>query len=256
MSSHPCCLEYFNKRRVRLLREGYGFAYRGSVVSLFLYLLSGNNSCAAEEVSPTELDKWFEQDDIAAIEKVSEGELRFITEKPGKPVLHSLNKLVIYPSSIDDGWVSLSQCYRNLDPVAASEVVYQYRAMRDLKIVSYKNIGAAKIKEQSIQLTEVNKAAELCVSARVRIFYSNPDGTFSLINGPFHRRFLDGFFPYHLTLEVEYPVSRLELKQTIPAEQPGFNVEQEGAGKLLLDVIFEGILNVELVFSSNKDYQE
>jgi len=241
---------------VRLLEEGYSFVSRGCVVSLCLYLLlSGSNIFAAEEVSPAELDKWFEQDDIAAIEKVSEGELGFITEKPTKPVLHSLNWLVIYPSSIDDGWVGLSQCYRNLDPVAASEVVYQYRAMRDLKIVGYKNIGAAKIKEQSIQLTEVNKAAELCVSAMVRIFYSNPDGTFSLINGPFHRRFLDGFYPYHLTLEVEYPVSRLELKQTIPAAQPGFNVEQ-GAGKLQLDGIFEGILNVEVVFSINNGAKE
>ncbi len=220
------------------------------IVSLCLYfLLSASSVNAGEEVSPAELDKWFEQDNASATDKVSEGELRFITRKPNKPVLHSLNKLVIYPSSLDDGWVSLSQCYQNLDPVAASEVVYQYKSMRDLKIVNYKNIGAAQIKGQSIQLTEVKKAAELCVSARVRIFYSNPDGSYSLINGPFHRKFLDGYFPYHLILEVDYPVSKLKLKQTIPAEQPGFSVKQS-AGKLVLDGIFEGILNIELVFQT------
>ena len=218
------------------------------IASLCLYfLLSASSVSAARDMSPAELDKWFEQNDIIATDEVSEGELRFITQKPDKPILHSLNKLVIYPSSLDDGWVSLFQCYQNLDPVAASEVVYQYKAMRDLEIVSYKNIGAAQIQGQSIQLTEVKKAAELCVSARVRIFYSNPDGSYSLINGPFHRKFLDGYFPYHLTLEVEYPANKLRLKQTIPAEQPGFSVEQ-GISKILLDGIFEGILNVELIF--------
>jgi hypothetical protein len=220
------------------------------IVALCLYIiLSASSAYAEEAMTPAELDKWFKQDYVTAADEVSEGELRFITQKPDKPALHSLNKLVIYPSSLDDGWVSLSQCYQNLDPVAASEVVYQYKSMRDLKIGNYKNIGAAQIKGQSIQLTEVKKAAELCVSARVRIFYLNPDGSYSLINGPFHRRFLDGYFPYHLTLDVDYPANKLKLKQTIPAEQPGFSVKQD-AGRVVLDGIFEGILNVEIIFQS------
>jgi len=95
----------------------------------------------------------------------------------------------------------------------------------------------------------VQKAAELCTSAMVRIFYLNPDGSYSLINGPFHRKFLDGYFPYHLTLEVVYPASRLNVNYTIPVEQPGFSVKQD-AGKLVLDGIFEGILNVEIVFQA------
>ena len=221
-----------------------------NTLSLCLWILLWASSVQAEdEPGPAELERWFEQDDIAAIEKVSEGELRFITEVPDKPVLHSLNKLTVYPSSIDDGWVSLSQCYRNLDPVAASEVVYRYQAMRDLKIISYKNIHSAQTSGQSIQLTEVRKAAELCVSASVRIFYSNPDGSYSLINGPFHRKFLDGYYPYHLTLEVVYPASRLKPIHTTPPEQPGFSVKQE-AGVVTLDGIFEGILNIEIVFQS------
>ena len=202
---------------------------------------------ANEAMTPAELERWFQEDELSSTETVSEGELRFLVEQPAKPVLHSLNVLTVYPTSLDDGWVALSQCYQNLDPVAESEVVYRYKLMRDLKIVKYNNIGAVQIKGQSIQLKEVKKAAELCVSAMVRIFYSNPDGSYSLINGPFHRRFLDGYFPYHLTLEVEYPVSKLKLKHTIPAEQPGFSVNQN-SGKLVLDGIFEGILDVEIVF--------
>ena len=126
---------------MRLLEEGYGLAYMSIIVSLCLYfLLSASSVYAAEEMSPAELDKWFEQDSDLATDEISEGELRFLPEKPAKPALHSLNKLVISPSSIDDGWVSMSQCYQNLDPVSASEVVYQYKEMRNLKIVSYKNI--------------------------------------------------------------------------------------------------------------------
>jgi len=202
---------------------------------------------ATEALTPAELDKWFQQEAESSTEAISEGELRFLSEPPAKPVLHSLNVLTVYPASLEDGWVALSQCYQNLDPVAEAEVVYRYKSMRDLRIVNYKNIGAVQVKGQSIQLTEVKKAAELCVSAIVRIFYANPDGSYSLVNGPFHRKFLDGYFPYHLTLEVVYPASRLLLKHTIPAAQPGFNVKQV-SGKVVLDGLFEGILNIEIVF--------
>jgi len=204
---------------------------------------------ANETMTSEDLEKWFQQEELSSSEAVSEGELRFLVEHPTKPVLHSLNVLTVYPASLDDGWVALSQCYRNLDPVAESEVVYRYKAIRELKIVKYKNIGAAQVKGQSIQLKQVQKAAELCISAMVRIFYTNPDGSYSLINGPFHRKFLDGYYPYHLTLEVIYPASGLKVIQTIPPEQPGFSVKKE-AGKLVLDGIFEGILNVEIVFQA------
>jgi len=204
---------------------------------------------ANETMTSEDLEKWFQQEELSSSEAVSEGELRFLVEPPTKPVLHSLNVLTVYPTSLDDGWVGLTQCYENLDPVAESEVVYRYKSMRDLKIVKYKNIGATEIKGQSIQLKQVQKAAELCTSAMVRIFYLNPDGSYSLINGPFHRKFLDGYFPYHLTLEVVYPASRLKVKYTIPVEQPGFSVKQN-AGMLVLDGIFEGVLNVEIVFQA------
>lgn len=217
---------------------------------LILFLLFWMAGVPADEVMTSEdLEKWFQQEELPSTEAVSEGALRFLVEQPIKPVLHSLNVLTVYPTSLDDGWVGLTQCYQNLDPVAESEVVYRYKSMRDLKIVKYKNIGIAEIKGQSIQLKQVQNAAELCASAMVRIFYLNPDGSYSLINGPFHRKFLDGYFPYHLTLEVVYPPSMLKVKYTMPGEQPGFSVKQ-GAGKLVLNGIFEGILNVEIVFEA------
>lgn len=204
-------------------------------------------SAADQDMSTEQLDRWFEQNESSSTELVSEGELRFLLKQPVKPALHSLNSLTIYEKSLDDGWVGLSQCYQNLDPVAESEVVYHYRYMQDLVITSSKNIADARIEGQSIQLIDVQKNAELCITAKVRIFYQNQDGSFSLVNGPFHRKFLDGYYPYHLTLEVSYPEASLSLMKTVPAEQPGFRLDKQ-AGKILLDGIFEGILNIEIVF--------
>ena len=202
---------------------------------------------ANEEQSRSEPDWWLEQEELTATDSVSEGKLRFLLEPPAKPILHSLNSLTVFASSLADGWISLSQCYKNLDPVADAEIVYRYKAMRELKIVKYRNIDKARIEGQSIQLKNVRKQAELCVTASVRILYQNLDGSYSLVNGPFHRKFLDGYYLYHLTLEVIYPASKLKLKQIVPAEQPGFAVERQ-SGKLRVESVFEGILNVEIVF--------
>ena len=221
---------------------------------LIFCFFCGPTFYASKAMARDELEEWLELDEKTSIEDVSEGELRFLTEAPAKPVLHSLNKLTVFVSSLDDGWVAMSQCYQNLDPVAEAEVIYDYKSMRDLKIVKHKNIGATQIIGHSIQLTNVQKKAELCVMAMVRILYQNADGSYSLINGPFHRKFLDGYYPYHLTLEVIYPVSSLKLKHTLPAEQPGFNVKKQD-GKLLLDCLFEGILNVEIVFLHQESRQ-
>lgn len=210
---------------------------------------------ANEEQSRSEQDWWLEQEETRATNSVSEGKLRFLLESPVKPVLHALNTLTVFASSLTDGWISLSQCYRNLDPVADSEIVYRYKAMRELKIVKYRNIDKARIEGQSIQLINVRKQAELCVTASVRILYQNSDGSYSLVNGPFHRKFLDGYYPYHLTLEVIYPASKLKLKQIIPAEQAGFAVERQ-TGKLLVESIFEGILNVEIVFLPHLSFDD
>lgn len=214
---------------------------------LLFCLLCAPASATEEAMTAEELDSWFEQDELTSTDKISEGELRFLLEWPSKPVLHSLNRLTILEQSLDDGWVVLSQCYQNLDPVAESEVVYEYKSMRDLQVTSYKNIEVTSIEGQSIQLLNVQRNAELCITAMVRIFYQNPDGNYSLVNGPFHRKFLDGYYPYHLTLAVDYPKSRLKLVHTTPADQAGFSVKEQN-GELLLDGLFEGILNVEIVF--------
>jgi len=215
----------------------------GKIILLFALTTS---LLANDDMTPEQLDKWFNSDEEPLAAQVNEGELQFIPH-PTNTVLHSTNTLTIDANSIDNGWVGLAQCYKHLDAVPAAEVVYRYKQMRGLQITTTRNIGSAQVKEQSVQLEDVLRDAELCIKAEVRIFYQNPDQTYSLVNGPFYRKFLDGYYPYHVTLNIHYPEKQLVLKKTIPAAQPGFAVQQT-TNSLTIDSHFEGMLNTEIIF--------
>lgn len=220
-----------------------------NIIFLILLLLSFQ-VCANEEATPEEQEKWLNKDDDFNGDHINEGELKFLQQAPDKPILHSLNIITISKNSIDDGWVKLEQCYKHLDPVPHAEVVYRYKSMRGLSVTSKHNIEMVLIKGQSVQLTNISSEARLCIKAEVRIFYKNPEGTFSLVNGPFHRKFLDGYYPYHVTLKIKYPSSLLKLVQTKPEVQAGFNIEKS-ENAILIDSYFEGMLNTEIIFQLN-----
>lgn len=206
------------------------------------------------EASPSadELEKWFMSDELTPPTQSSDRHLTFIPSPTDKPALHSSNEITISPQSIKTGWVDLMQCYQHLDPVPEMEVVYNYKSMRKLRIIKSKNIEQASVKGQSVQLENVLKDAQLCVSTEVRIFYKNKDGSYKLVNGPFHRKFLDSYFPFHLTLKVTYPSTQLEFINSKPKPQVGFVVKQSN-NTLIVDSYFTGKLYTEITF---KSYQQ
>lgn len=218
------------------------------VLVLFLScLLLSSVAHASDQATPEDLLRWFNNEGDSRTAEVNEGELQFLSLPPGKPVLHSINDLHIDENSIENGWVKLHQCYQHLDAVPSAEVVYRYKQIRHLKLDSFKKIGTARVVGQSVQLKHVGKHAELCVRAEVRIFYQNPDGSFSLMNGPFHRKFLDGYYPYHVTLNIHYPARWLGFLGTKPVSQPGFKVTRK-KNLVQIESLFEGILNTETLF--------
>jgi len=194
-----------------------------------------------------EQERWLNSEDNDDVSHVNEGQLVFIVPPSDKTPLHSINHLVIDKNSIDNGWVKLQQCYKHLGILEQVEITYKYRFMKRLTLISKKHIDHARVKKQSIELHNVKKNAELCISADVRIFYQNPDHSFSLINGPFHRRFLDGYYPYHLTLKIDYPEQLLLFNNSTPKQQQGFSIQRKN-NQLLIDTYFEGILNTEMRF--------
>lgn len=193
-------------------------------------------------------DDWFNDDSDLSIEDVNEGELAFIAPITDRSVLHSRSVLSISEKSLVTGWVGLDQCYRNLDPVDKMDVSYRYKNIKQLKITGTGNIGEAKVDGQTIQLEDVSSSAYICVQAEVQILEKSSQDTFVLSNGPYYRRFLDGFYPYHVTVSISYPADRLRYTRISPAPQPLFEVVQQ-PGKLLVDTWFEGILQIDIKFS-------
>lgn len=221
-------------------------------LALFLYCLLMGFTISAigfDEATPEQLEKWFEDDELEHPfdRKSDDGALVFLQTPPAKRVLHSTNTLTIEPHSLKSGWVKIDQCHEQLDPVEMVEVVYRYKEMRGLRITRTSRIGKARVEGQSIQLENVKKGALLCVQVEARILYKQDDGRLLLRNGPFQRRFLDSYFPMHLTLTVSYPDELLSIQDISPAATNGFKIKAE-AGLISIDTWFEGQLMIELEF--------
>lgn len=190
-------------------------------------------------------------DELEPPTQSSDSHLTFIAPAKNKPALHSINEITISPQSLKTGWVDLLQCYQHLDPVPEMEVVYNYKNMRKLKIIKSKNIEQAFIKGQSVQLENVQRNSQLCISTEVKNFYKNKNGYFKLKNGPYHRKFLDGYFPFHLTLKVNYPSTLLKFISSKPKSQFGFVLNQSD-NTILIDSYFTGKLYTEITFKPHQ----
>ncbi len=219
----------------------------------FICLLLGFSAVANgfEELTAEQLERWFEDDEREHPYDLNnnEGELEFLQRPPAKPTLHSNNILTIEPDSLDSGWVSIEQCHQHLDPIDRIEVIYRYKQMRKLRIITTSRIGKARVQGQSIQLEQVAKDASLCVQAEARILRRQEDGSFILRNGPFQRRFLDSFFPMRVTLTIHYPGELITLQNIKPEPGNGFALKVE-QGLINIDSWFAGKLVIEFEFSA------
>ncbi len=199
----------------------------------------------AQAATDSEEDEWDLEE--GSTENVNEGELRFLDTDPDPAVLHSESRIRITPASLESGWVDLLQCYRNLDAVSKVEVVFDYHEMRGLAVVAKRGVGKAGVSGQSVQLEDVSKQASLCIEAQVRNLYREEDGSYVLRNGPYMRKFLDGYYPFRVSLEVTYPQELVRFLRISPQVQPGFRIES-APGVIAFDAWFEGKLRTGIHF--------
>lgn len=87
--------------------------------------------------------------------------------------------------------------------------------------------------------------------AKVKVLQRLPEKTYVIQNGPYHRRFLDGYYPYHVGLTVHYSKNDIRLGQVVPEQQDGFDVTETKEG-LSIDSWFKGILRIRLEFTDNE----
>ncbi len=195
-------------------------------------------------MNPRELDAWFNSKSTA---EVNEGNLSFLIELPAKPIHHHQNQIRITPDSLATGWTDLMQCHDNLDSVPRAQITFREGYVRELRVVESRSIAEAWVQGPTIQLRNVSPNARLCLEAQTRALKNTGEGYFSLFNGPYMRKFLDGYYPMRVSLRLEYPASLLQLIDISPAEQPGFTIQQE-AGQVMIDTVFEGELRTTIQF--------
>ncbi len=196
-------------------------------------------------------DDWFDDDLEERIARVNDGELEFLSVLPEAPVHYHRNALILDESSLEDGWARLRQCHEHLDAVPRAQIVFRKGRLRNLTITETRNIARAWVDGASVQLQDVQPGAQLCVKAESRVLSHNEDGSYSVRNGPYMRRFLDGYYPMRVTVEVRYPCGRLELAGSSPQRQQGFTVTETPCG-VYLDAWFQGRLMTDLRFVDGK----
>lgn len=211
-------------------------------------LTSNDKAMTAEE-----LERWFNSDEevVDPIRLINEGELVFLKQQPPTPPHEAHHVITILPNSIDDGWVGLAQCHDNLDIMPAAQIVFTDKKVRRLRIVSSANIEQARVDGDTVQLKKIAGNARICIELETRALWRNLDGSLSLRTGPYQRRFLDGYFPMQLLLEIRDPHNRLRYRSITPKVQTGLTVEQS-ADTTRIRALFEGLLHLVVNFSTTR----
>lgn len=194
------------------------------------------------QAAPSEEELFFKN-----ISEVNEGELRFLATPPKNKAHHHRNHITLTPDSLDTGWVKLEQCHEHLDAVPSTEIVYNQDRIRALRVLRSENIERAWVDGHRVQMENIRHAALICIEAESLALLNEQPNVYQLLNGPYMRRFLDGYYPMHVTMKVSLGDSGLRFDSLIPAAQPGF-VVRVSQDEVEYDTWFEGRLNTAIRF--------
>lgn len=183
----------------------------------------------------------------AVAAEINEGELRFLEALPSPPPHHHHKQITIDRQSLESGWVRDRQCHKHLDPVPAVQIVFAPGKVRHLRITRAERIERTWVEGSSVQATGLQPEAMLCLESELRVLeHDTATGLYLLHSGPYMRRFLDGFFPLQLSLDVDYPADRLRVVDIQPA---GLRTKSRLLpGRLQIEVVFEGKLDIHMQF--------
>ena len=202
----------------------------------------------AQDFTQQELDDWFNDDSSARIAAVNEGQLVFLKQPPAKPVHHHYNIITLTDDSVRDGWALLEQCHDHLDKVPATQIVFREDRVRNLEIVSFQGIKKAWVEGATVQLRDIGDHARVCLKVQSQVLIKNTDGTYHVNNGPFMRRFLDGYYPMHVSMDVLLHTDKLRYLDITPPQQQGFRVTAS-RHEVKYDGWFEGRLQTLIRFT-------
>lgn len=203
-------------------------------------------SAAEDEWSRMEREMTLQQQALS----VNEGELQLLEQPPEAASHFHHTRLMLTDQSLHDGWVTMYQCHSDLDKVALSQIVYQQNRIRNIRIVSSQNIETAWVEGHTVQMKGISAESNICISAdRRALIFEN--GRYYLRLGPFIRRFLDGYYPMRVRVEVSYP-GFLQLISSSPVKALQYDKDQFSFADIDLWVV--GELNIEFVFAGRALY--
>ncbi len=232
------------------MHNGFSSRAEAKIPCIFLLLLE-----VAVFISPVRLGAVEVEDDWARIENelsiqqqaldVNEGELQLLDHAPESAAHFHHNRLLLTEQSLKDGWVTMYQCHNDLDRVHASQIVYQADLIRNIKVISVVNIGSVRVEGHTVQMMDIAADSKICISADKRAL-SYEKNRYYLRLGPFMRRFLDGYYPMRVRVEVEYPAG-LKLVSTSPVTARLHS--RDNMAYADIDIWVVGKLDIELVFN-------
>jgi hypothetical protein len=211
-------------------------------ISLLLLLMPASASAAMSE----------EEMFFKSVSEVNDGDLTFLTQAPAQPVHHHQNRITLSKTSLSDGWVLLEQCHHHLDPVPDMQIVYGQDRIRNLVILSSENISRTWVHGHTVQMQQVERDASICIRAETLALKPDGDRRYVLINGPYMRRFLDGYYPMRVSLNVVMEAANLQFADIEPPPQDGFNLNRS-AREIGYDAYFEGELRTRIGFTLDPD---
>ena len=209
----------------------YCLPFRPSKAAFLLALLP-----LVGQAAPSEEELFFK-----SVSEVNDGDLRFLSKAPERPVHHHQNRITLSPDSLASGWVKLEQCHQHIDAVPSSQIVYSEDRIRGLRITRSENIERAWVHEHTVQMENIRPDALICIEAESRALLNDRPDVYVLLNGPFMRRFLDGYYPMRVTMTVDLGSSGLRFDALFPAAQTGFTVHANEK-EVGYDTWFEGRL--------------
>lgn len=153
-------------------------------------------------------------------------ETRFIEPFDLSDHYYMTNQIDLNSESLQTGWATLTQCHYNLDPVARLQIVYHPEHTKNLTILEDQAIDLSRVEDTSIQMNSLQKGAKICVQADTYALKAQKNG-YRIERGPFMRKFLDGYYPLYVELNINWTGLPLALSDTLPNQQTGVEIEHQ-----------------------------
>jgi len=176
----------------------------------------------------------------------SEGEIKFLKERPDPGAYSFQSRVKITPSSLESGSVDIATCHIQLDPIRKVVIVFNPERVQAIAVKSMSKIASAEIKGNQVTLSDVERGATVCIDLRSRALDKIADSTYQLNAGPLMRRYFDGYLPMSAQLRVDWPKDMFTVQSTLPEKKEGVQV-LEGNDGMQLDVTFAGKMTAQII---------